>query len=416
MVEAEQFLYLFKELPECYTFFIVNNDRYNSHDVMITVPVTGRLEEWNPLNGVIKELSIRKNEDKTSFIHSFGPAGSGLFVIYKNEKPKYENINFKFAQSYLAEIPYGALAPVCKFSRTQPNALLLDVCVFRVGDGEWSEKMFVWQAQRKLRDELGMRQIYYNGLPQRYRWVNEPHIKDGTHVEFKFSFNIEDIPENDTYLAVEMVRNFDICLNGNEVPNIPVGWFIDKSFEKVKLKGLSKGENEVVLSCKYKNSMEIEDCCIIGDFGVNLDRYITNEPDILHLGDWCLQGYFHYSGSIIYHFDFEYNETSNKKLILELGKYNAVTVEVRVNGDTAGHVPWLAANRIDITHFLVQGFNRIDIEVMGSQRNIFGPFHQKGTHNPWVDWDFFERSGSRNEPYYVVQHYGLMEQVKIYIV
>ncbi|ULL16915.1 hypothetical protein DVH26_22215 [Paenibacillus sp. H1-7] len=53
-----------------------------------------------------------------------------------------------------------------------------------------------------------------------------------------------------------------------------------------------------------------------------------------------------------------------------------MTVEIRVNGETAGHVPWKAADGVDLTSNLQPGANRLDIEVMGSPRNMFVPFHE----------------------------------------
>ena len=415
MVEADEFLYLLKELSDCYILFVVNNDRNNAHDVMISISAVGSVEEWMPLTGDIKAKGAISKEGKTSFKAGFGPAGSGLYIINKGEKPESGNLQFEFKQTYGARMAYTTLEPLCRFTRTSPNVLLMDVCSFKVEDGDWSENMYVWQAQSAVREMLEMRQIYYNGLPQRYRWVNKPHPGDGTLVKFKFAFYVECIPENDVYLVVEAQKNFRISLNNKEVANIASGWFIDKCFHKVELKGLVYGLNEIILSCGYRNDMEVEDCYIIGDFGVNHDRKITSEPDALHIGDWCMQGYYHYSGSIIYHYDFEYIGNPDRKVVLELGKYNAVTVEVRVNDDTAGHIPWRSANGLDISRFVRCGANKIDIEVMGSPRNVFGPFHQNGTHNPWVDWEFFKRSDSRNTPGYVVSPYGLMEQACIFI-
>ena len=37
----------------------------------------------------------------------------------------------------------------------------------------------VWKAQKEIRENLEMRQIYHNGLEQRYRWVNTRHKNDG---------------------------------------------------------------------------------------------------------------------------------------------------------------------------------------------------------------------------------------------
>ena len=53
----------------------------------------------------------------------------------------------------------------------------------------------------------------------------------------------------------------------------------------------------------------------------------------------------------------------------------AVDVAVIVNGTLAGHVPWEAANGVDITRYLTPGDNSVDIEVVSSPRNMLGPLH-----------------------------------------
>ncbi|MCQ6562322.1 hypothetical protein [Paenibacillus mendelii] len=121
---------------------------------------------------------------------------------------------------------------------------------------------------------------------------------------------------------------------------------------------------------------------------------------------------------MIYHFDYTYAYKPGDAapgVVMEFGTYDAVTMEVRVNGRTAAQVPWREAGRVDLTPWLVEGSNRIDIEVMGSPRNLFGPFHQKGTHNVWVDWTYFNREGSRLEPNYVVKPYGLTSPINLFL-
>ncbi|WP_240421149.1 hypothetical protein [Paenibacillus periandrae] len=159
--------------------------------------------------------------------------------------------------------------------------------------------------------------------------------------------------------------------------------------------------------------MEIEDCYIIGDFGVDSERNIVNEPRVLRFGDWCLQGYPNYPGSIVYHFVWDANLKTRERAVLELGEYNAVTVEVRVNGVTAGYVPWRAANRIDITEYLEEGDNSIDIEVMGSPRNLFGPFHQVEGRSIFTNSGAFRCEGNDSVSEYVLKPYGLFGMVRI---
>jgi len=415
MRQAPEFLYMLKDLPDCQSLFIVNNARNNSYNVTVSVACVGLVEEWNLLTGEVRDITVKADKDRVSFESEFGASGSRLYIIRKKKLPKIEGLSStgKLFGHHSKRKIYTALGPVCKFTRTVPNVLVVDKCFFRINDGNWAEETDVWKAQREIRGELGMRQVCYHRLPQRYKWVDRSHPKDGTLVEFMFHINVRYIPEKDIFLVLEMSKNYDIKLNGNNIPNEPNGWFIDKAFDKIKLSGIKQGKNELVLSCKYLNSMEVEDCYIIGDFGVDAQRNIIKESETIHIGDWCFQGYFHYCGSMIYHFNFNHIN-SNERTILELGDYRAVTVEVRVNESTAGHIPWRSANSLDITGFLKQGNNKIDIEVMSSPRNLFGPLHKVNTTDLSTSYLSFRTEGEKYTPEYIVKPYGLLGQINIY--
>ena len=157
--------------------------------------------------------------------------------------------------------------------------------------------------------------------------------------------------------------------------------------------------------------MEIEDCFILGDFAISPDRVIVAEPRLLHFGDWTTQGYPHYAGSMIYHGKVEYR--AGQTVRLRLGEYRAVDVAVFVNEKLAGHIPWQAANGLDITRFLAPSDNSVDIEVVSSPRNMLGPLHLATGREAWTEWRSFRRTDETFAPEYVVQPWGLYGQVRL---
>jgi len=257
------------------------------------------------------------------------------------------------------------------------------------------------------------RQVYYNGLPQRYKWVNQPHPQDGTPVAFQFSFVVRDLPETPVYLVVEGAEDFAIRLNGQPVSSQAAGWYLDRAFDRVILPALKRGVNTLTLSCAYQNRMEVEDCYLIGDFAVDTRRAITREPDTLHFGDWCLQGYLHYPGSLIYLETLRYDPARDGRLALVLNDYSAMTIAIHVNGLVVGHIPWRSENGFELTPHLRAGDNEIGIEVVGSPRNLLGPLHRRRGYEPWTDWASFRTEGANYTPEYVLQPYGLIGPVHI---
>lgn len=412
-IEANEMLYMLREIGDCRVLFVVNNDREGTHRISITLEGTGSVEEWNALTGEAKDVEIIIRDGYVHFEGVFGPADSKLYVMNTNKSVESHPVLGRSNAEENSETA-AELGPICRFTRSMPNVLTLDTCSYRLGDGDWSEETGVWQAQRAIRDALGMRQVYYNGLEQRYKWIDEPHPENGTSAVFRFTFQVSVMPADDVYLIVESAEYYDIQLNGETISNRPEGWFLDRTFDKVLLHGLKEGKNELLLSCQYHNRMEVEDIYLIGDFGVDADRAIVAEPETLKFGDWCLQGYFHYCGSMIYHFDVIVENNTMSRTVLGLGEYSAVTVEVRVNGKTAGHVPWRAANQLDLTEHLHDGDNRIEIEVMGSPRNMLGPFHHTAGDTSTTNWASFRKEGDDYTPEYKLRSYGLFGQIKLY--
>jgi hypothetical protein len=419
--EVSSILYLQRDARARGCFFLVNGDRQNRYRVRIGLEGVGRLQEWNALTGEIRSVPVEVRRGSVWFETSFGPADSKLYVLDRDLPP--EQLSTPVGLGAAPPIPDALgpvrmpcaayLGPVCRFKRTEPNALTLDMCRFRVGTDAFSDPMPVWQAQRAVRGALGMRPVYYNGLPQRYKWVSQPHPRDGTPVTFHFTFEVRDPPATPVHALIERAQEFKVALNGVSVPHTGDGWWLDRSFHTVPLPALRKGTNVLTLACAYRNEIEMEDVHLLGDFGVSIERAIVREPETLHFGDWCLQGYPHYPGSMIYLEALDYRPVAGQRLLLALGEHRAVTVAVHVNGEVVGHIPWQAANGFDLTDFLRDGGNQLGVEVMGSPRNMLGPLHRRRGSERGTSWASFRTEGDEYTPEYVLEPYGLYDQVRI---
>jgi len=411
--EAASALYMQRAFDGKQAYFIVNNDREHAHRVEIALEGSGRLEEWDPLTGAVKGLPAEEQGGMLRFQAMLGKAGSKLYVVDPAGEPvpgeaKLAALDMRAnRRAQLATF----IGPSVPFSRTDPNVLTLDMCRYAMGCDCLSDEMEIWRAQSAVRERLGMRQNYYNGLPQRYKWATQEHPNDGTPVELRLRFQVRDVPASPVDLLIESARDFEIALNGQAVDNTPSGWYLDRSFHRVRLPHLREGTNEIALRRAYTNHMELEDCFLLGDFGVTPERVIVAEPDRLHLGDWTMQGYLHYAGSMVYHGQIEFAPEGDEKVLLVLGEYQGVDVAVRVNGALAGHMPWRSVTELELTPYLAPGLNNVDIEVVGSPRNMLGPLHLAPGHEPWTDWRSFRRTDETYTPDYVVQPWGLFGQV-----
>jgi hypothetical protein len=413
--EAASLLYMQRATGAKNAYFLVNGDRHNGYDLQVALEGSGRLEEWNPLTGEVVGVPAVAQDGRLCFQATVGPAGSRLYVVDPEGQPAAGDpfVAPAFFRAGRRVEKAHFIGPECAFTRTDPNLLTLDMCSYRLRDGDWSEPMEVWRAQDAVRQALGMRSNYYNGLPQRYKWAVQPHPQDGAPTVFRFAFEVFDVPEAPVYLLVEGAEQYDIRLNGAKVSNLPVGWYLDRAVHKVLLPRLAWGENVLELACGYTNHMEVEDCFLLGDFGVSIGRAIIEEPQTLHFGDWTTQGYPHYAGSMIYHGHYRHQPVAGERVRLYLGDYQAVDVAVHVNGALVGHIPWASENGPDITEALGPGMNNIDIEVVSSPRNMLGPLHLATGRESWTDWRSFRRTDETFTSDYVLKGWGLIGQVRV---
>jgi hypothetical protein len=397
-------------------FFLANTDRNSGCEAEMLVPGGAGVEEWNALNGKITPVAVSKvdaaaGSEWLSFPVKMGPVGSRLYRVSAGG-PKPGQVA---ADKPTRVTGVEFLGPVWDFKRLSANSLPLDFCEFSLDGSKFSPKMQVWQAQRDIRKKLGLVPVEMNGRCQRWVWLKDVKQPDKANAVFRFGFNVADVPATPSYLVVEGAKHFDVRLNGVKVSNRPAGWWIDKSFNKLRLPRLRKGRNVLTLSCRYRAEMEVEDCYIIGDFGVDGQTLeITTEPSKLHSGDWCFQRYPFYSGNMAYKYAQNVELKKGERAFMRLGKFEATVVSVKINGRPAGIIPWRDADGLEITkHVARPGKHVFEIEVRGSLRNSFGPLHFKGGKPGWTGCEHFRTEGAYVTPDYILFPYGLMGQVRI---
>ncbi len=406
------------------TLFLVNLDRSCIHKVTVVLGSGDRVEEWNALSGEIRPMESRRQEGLLSFPVILGPADSRLYRIYsdgeKGSSHEEEESSPGKSDSVYAgpELPRGARVlcsfPVeAKIECTMDNTLTLDMCRYRLEEEDWSEELPVWQAQRQVRERLGMRPVHVNGNVQRYKWVGQAHPSDGRKLKLELRFFVEERPKEPVSLALEHPENFRICCNGHEVEQRQQGYLLDRDIKKVALPELREGRNLVTLCCEYRSAMELEDCYLCGAFGVGRNRALTRLPEKLYVGDWTLQGFLHYAGSIWYQYEVDCSRREAAQIYLELQAYEGVCASVMVNGRRI-EVPWKAALPLNITGFLRDGSNQLAVEVAGSPRNLFGPFHLSDRKRSVTNDQCFRPEGSACTEEYQVVPYGLFQPPRLY--
>lgn len=410
--EAADILTMLRRAGEDGILFAVNHDRKEEHWVKFALPGACRVTAYDPWTGESRPVPAETTEKGVAFADTLPPASSRVYFLRAGGAEERVPCVPPYEHPHRSEPLFAVLGPAAPFTRTAPNALVLDKCAYSLNGSPFSEETDLWRAQKEIRAALGMQQIYYNGAPMRYLWTEGEKEKPGTPFELKLTFTVRDVPRGVCSLAMEKPGELEVLCNGQPC-RMDGGWYVDRAIRTIPLPQLVRGENVIRIRGLYRGDMELEDLFVIGDFAVSPARELVEEPDRLHFGDWCTQGYFHYAGDMIYHFTAPAYRPEDGRVVLALGDYSAALAEITVNGQTAGHLFGKGYSTLDITALLRETENAIDIRLVGTNRNLFGPFHQTYTDCTRISWADFRTEGILYTPDYVLHPYGLMSQVKL---
>ena len=339
--------------------FLANIDKSRGYKTKVRVLCKGKVEEWNPFNGEIKELPCRIEDDYLILELNFPPVGSHLIVIDEEGEPSSVD-----KREELKEVLRIKLPRTWKVKKADLNALTLDYCRVRIlkpslhGEVIDLGRVPTWKAHRVLK-EAGI----------------------GTEFELEFEFNSEISGKGrELFLVIEDPEKYSIEVNGTTVKYRDAGFWVDKSFRKIDIaEYVKEGKNVIKLRGVVDFRTEIESCYIVGDFAVRNIRdeefVITEKHELVEYGNLVYQGYPFFVGTLCLSQEFEIS-TEFKKVVLEIVDMNCILTNVLINGEEVGQV-FLRPHEIDITNFVKKGKNEVELQLVTSLRNLLGPHHHK---------------------------------------
>jgi len=250
----------------------------------------------------------------------------------------------------------------------------------------------------------------------------------GSPFALRFTFDADVRPVGPVYLVVESPERFEITVNGQSVAG-DEGWWTDISFRKVDVSAaVQAGRNEVVLSGTFALDTELESVYLVGGFGVAgrrigeenrfngqvFDRYapdfhVTDLPDRAQAQagglvlDLTAQGMAFFTGRATLRQTVT-PPARGGRTVLEIHNLRAAVAHVRVNGQQMGTVAW-PPHRVDVTEGWRAGENVVEIELVGTLRNLLGPHHRAGGDLAWTGPSDF-RDQSRWTDDYILVPFG----------
>lgn len=342
--------------------------------------------EMNTLSGEILGYSNSQTGKDISLSYSIPPAGSLLLFIPDARKSEYtipeKAENFKSVES----------STPLKVVRNEDNVLMIDFCDIEVGN-ENTKDLNTYYAADKVFKYYGFK----NGNPWntsvqfRRNIVDRDTFGQSTGFSATYHFSLKGkFDFSKINAVVERPDLWSVAVNGVQVKPENGKWWLDRSFGVFNI-GLAvrSGDNIITLKASpMKVNAEIEPVYILGDFTVKPAKKgwtIEAPASVYTTGSWKTQGLPFYSWGICYTKEFSI-EKAEGQWEVALGKWTGTIAEVKVNGQSANVIAF-PPYKSDITGLIKPGLNKIEVNVIGSLKNLLGPHHndpKPGFVSPWT--------------------------------
>jgi hypothetical protein len=410
-LSLKSFYHQRRELADGQLLFLVNAsiDRNINGNLSISGESVLQL---NAMTGEISGYPSEKTENGFIEIeYSLPEAGSLLFFV-SNEK---KDISLYKPDSRKIKKRVETGAPEIK--RLQPNVLNIDFCDLVMQDTALFDKYF-----DEASNALFYHHRFYDGNPwcTSVQFDNNILKRDTFGVGTKFDVNyhfMASSPQKAVSVVIEHPEIWNLYIN--EVKLETNGkWWLDKNFSVFELgDNIRKGKNTVTLKAPRMSVFaEIEPIYLIGDFGLESysGGWMIGSEKQMTLGSWKTMSAPLYGHSVSYGKTF--NAIPQSSYEVDIPVWKGTVANLAVNGK---HAAMLIGNEktVDISQYLKNGRNKVELIVTGSLKNTLGPFYtvnkpgiEKGMTSPW-HWKYVESRIEGQE--YDLLDYGLMQDFEI---
>jgi len=381
--EAADILYQFRRIGDDWVIFLANTNRQTGFDQLsvrlnLDLPRGGQVQLWDPINGEQYKLNSELTYRTASFNIDIPPSGSRLVVITSTPENLPMRSRLAPTGKELVLTPAGGW----NFLLDDHNVLVLDrvdcTALTKGHDKFVRSKIEILQLDNELRNYLNIEQRGGN-MAQPWSTRNQP-LGPTANIKLTYKFSVKTSPTDPLLLAVEQPERWTIKLNGKVIPSaMTTGWWVDPAIKTLPVDPslLVRGRNTLTFEGQFDRLVDLEIVYLLGRFGVEnkgAEGALTKTPARLALGRWDTQGLPFYSGNVIYRTTIDFQVRPEHRYLLKLPKFRATAVEISSNAGEPILIAW-PEYQADITPLLKTGKNTLDIKLLGSRRNAFGPLH-----------------------------------------
>jgi hypothetical protein len=405
-------------LKDGQVLFLVNS--HPTENASCVVTVDGKyVSMLDPKNGRVMTYPSKTSKGKVSFAVELDPEGSALFAVTQQEfsEPAYiiPGSGFKTVESITAKT----------VTTMADNVLVLNYLDLKTERSEKKDIYFMEALTGLFRENgVDLGNPWQHKIQYKKDYLKLDTLfgeKSGFRADYHFTVRA-DLPEDKMKtlrVVVERPELWQVSINGNPVNIIPGEYWIDKSFP-LYLAGqyLKHGKNTITLTSPRMTILtELMPVYVLGDFLVKpaVKGFEISGGELKDYGSWKKLGLPFYSQKVSYTKIFEIKKDGNSIYRIQLSKWNGSLCDVKVNGQSAGIIAW-KPYEADVTGFLNEGKNEIEVTVYGSLKNTFGFFYNKPEgwiFGPW-SWNGAPEHLPSPDEYYIPD-YGMMKPFRLIV-
>ncbi len=347
----------------------------------------GNIFECDPETGNFSGCITERSGNVRTIHTSLPRLGSRLFALTAEDWPAS---GVRPSPPPAAEYP--RLPERFHYRMDSPNILIFDHFRHRLNGDAWSRSEdYVLTLDDDIRKRLG---IPVRSPDMIQPWAGKFEGGLSACLELTSEFQCGSLPEGKLFIALESPELYKVSVNGTAVPDADCGFLLDHSIRKLGLPEncLRKGRNVLKLETKYSCiHTGLEAVFLCGNFGAvqeGTGGRLIPLPETLGFGSWTCQGFPFYSGGITYFA--EITRRNSSPFWLKLPEFRGSLCRISCGGKQLGLLMW-PPWEIDLSEAVPAGKSvMIGIEIIGSPRNMMGPFFLKGNPGYCIPTQFKE--------------------------
>ena len=387
--------------------FLTNCTLDENAEATFTIPCQ-YLYKMDMLSGEILACNEVTENGQANVCIKLNPAESALY--FASTKPVLATSQEDKPEAALSQVlePSSEL----KVKPVRENVLNLDFCNLTVNKDVY-ENVFVKTANNLMWSKFGGSDPWETAVQFRHDILDKDTFTCG-NVQVEYLLNMENNLQADKiHLVVERPDIWEVSLNGTKL-NYTQDQLLDSRCGDFPVgDALKKGKNSILLTCcPMSIHAEIAPVMVVGNFGVkNAEKGFTlcEAPQELSLGAWKEQLYPEYPWEVSYSRTYTIKE--QRDYVLQLGSWQGTDAQVWVNGEKVG-IASLPPYRMTLTPYLKEGENQIEVRIIGSMKNLYGPHYAplNGLMGPG-HWNGVREQRAGQD--YDLLPYGLEEEFKV---